>query len=488
VKKVWAIDLGASNGRLMVSGFDGKKLRLEEIHRFKNHPIHVTNHFYWDILGIVQEIKSGMTKSKQRGHKNIESLSIDTWGVDFGLISKTGELLGNPYCYRDPQTNESLKEIEKQISREELFNRTGVEPAVINTICQLIALKNRNPSLLEQAEFLLLTPNLVGYLLSGEKVNEYTISTTTSLYNVHQRDWDTSLMEDLNLPSRLMARIVQPGTMVGSIQNSVSQEVGFDSVRVIAGPGHDTACALAAFPIKNDKSAFMSCGTWILIGAETAKPIVNEKAFRWGFTNEGTADGKNRLLKNTMGLWLIQACRAIWSKDGKSVSYAEEKELIQKAKPFQRFIDPDHPAFFNPENMVEAIREYCVYTDQTPPETRGEFLRCILESLTLKYRLVIERLEALTGNWIEAIHMGGGGIQNEFLCQFTANATNRTVVAGPVEASSLGNALSQWIALGEVKDFAEGRQIVEQSFKVTTYQPHNQSEWQEAFSRFVHLL
>lgn len=488
MKKVWAIDLGASNGRLMVSSFDGKRLHLEELHRFTNHPIQATNHFYWDILRIYQEIKNGMLMGKQKGHTGIESLSIDTWGVDFGLISKTGEIIGNPYSYRDPHTNDSIKEIEKKFSKEELFYRTGVEPSPINTICQLMAIKNRNNGLLEQAETLLLTPNLVSYLFSGERVNEYTISTTTSLYNVHQRDWDRSLMEELHLPSRLMAPIVQPGTEIGMMQKSVSEEMGMDPVKVMAGPGHDTACALAALPIKDEKSAFMSCGTWILIGVETDRPIVSEKAFHWGFTNEGTADGKNRLLKNTMGLWLIQACRAIWSKDGKKLTYTEEKELIQQTKPFQSLIDPDHPSFFNPTNMVEAIRNYCLNTNQTPPETKGEILRCILESLTLKYRLVLERLEGLTERRIETIHMGGGGIQNEFLCQFTADATNRRVMAGPVEASAIGNALSQWISLGEIKDYQEGRQMVEESFQVTTYQPYNQSGWQEAYGRFVDLL
>lgn len=488
MKKVWAIDLGASNGRLMVSSFNGQRIDLEEIHRFSNQPIHVTNHFYWDILRIFQEIKNGMMKSRQNGHGAIESLSIDTWGVDFGLLSRKGELLGNPYSYRDPHTKDSIKEIEKKIPREELFYRTGVEPSAINTICQLVALQNQHEELLEQAETLLMTPNLIGYLLSGEMFNEYTISTTTSLFNVHEYDWDINLMKVLNLPTRLMARIVQSGTELGSTMDSINHEIGMKPVRVMAGPGHDTACAVAALPMKNNQSAFMSCGTWILIGVETDKPVVNENALKWGFTNEGTAEGKNRLLKNIMGLWLVQACRVIWSKQGKTVTYEEENFLIQRTKPFQRFIDPDDPAFFNPKNMVDAIRDFCIRTNQAPPTSPGEYLRSILESLALKYKWVIERLEMLTGNPIETIHMGGGGIQNEYLCQFTANATNRTVIAGPVEASSIGNALSQWIALGEIKDYTEGKAIVEQSFPVKTYQPVNQSEWEEAYGRFIHSI
>lgn len=488
MKNVWAFDLGASNGRLMVSQFDGNKLHLDEIHRFLNHPVQLTGHYYWDILRIYQEMKNGMIKSIQKGYKTIESLSIDTWGVDFGLISANGELLGNPYSYRDPHTNESLKEIVKRITKEELFNRTGVEPAAINTICQLAAIQEGNPDLLERADKLLLIPNLIGYLFSGEKVNEYTISTTTSLYNFHQRNWDFSLLERLMLPKHLMSNIVETGTIIGQTLDPINREVGVSPVKVVAGAGHDTACALAALPIKTDKSAFMSCGTWILMGVQVRKPIVTKEALEWGFTNEGTADGEYRLLKNTMGLWLIQECRKAWLKKGKRITYEEEAQLIQNSKPFQSLIDPDNPAFFNPENMPRQIKEYCVNRGQKVPETDGDFLRCILESLSLKYRWVIERLEQLTGKPIEVIHMGGGGIQNKFLCQFTANATNRRVIAGPVEASAIGNSLTQWIALGEIKDLKEGREIIEQSFLLVTYEPQNQDEWQEAFGRFLNLL
>ncbi|MDR4945141.1 rhamnulokinase [Neobacillus cucumis] len=488
MEKVWAFDLGASNGRLMVSGFDGKRFYLEEVHRFSNHPVHLTGHYYWDILRIFQEMKNGISKSIKNGHKLIESLSIDTWGVDFGLLSETGELLSNPYSYRDPQTNDSFKEIMDVIPREVLFTRTGVEPAAINTICQLYAIKKNNPVLIEKAKTLLLTPNLLSYFFSGVKANEYTISTTTSLFNVHERNWDSGLMARLNLPAKIMADIVMPGTILGPTLDSIQTEFGISPVKVIAGAGHDTACALAALPIKTGNSAFMSCGTWILMGVQVKDPIINEKSLEWGFTNEGTADGEFRLLKNIMGLWLIQACRSVWAKDGKLFTYEDEAELIKNAKPFTSFIDPDDPSFFNPENMPKQIRDFCIKSGQQPPETEGDFLRCILESLSLKYRWVLEKLETLTGNRIEVIHMGGGGIRNDLFCQFTANATNRPVVAGPVEASSIGNSLSQWIALGKIKDLKEGREIVENSFSVKHYQPQNQSEWQEAFGRFVRLV
>ncbi|WP_102275767.1 rhamnulokinase [Cytobacillus massiliigabonensis] len=488
MKSVWAFDLGASNGRLMISRFDGKKLLMEEIHRFTNQPVFLTGHYYWDILKIFQEMKNGMGKCILKGYKQIESLSIDTWGVDFGLLSASGELLGNPYSYRDQQSNNSLIEMYKTVPREELFYRTGIEPAAINTICQLYEIKNRNPDLIEKADTVLLTSNLLSYLFSGIKANEYTISTTTSLFNIHQRNWDTDLLRKLNLPSDLMADIIEPGTMLGPTMNSINAELGIPSVKVIAGAGHDTACALAALPIKTKNAAFMSCGTWILMGIQVKEPVITEKALEWGFTNEGTVNGEYRLLKNTMGLWLIQQCKLIWEKEGLSSTYEEEARLIEKTEAFQRLVDPDDPQFFNPVNMPKQIRDFCLNTNQMPPETIGDFLRCILESLSLKYRWVLEKIEYLTGQRIEVIHMGGGGIQNEFLCQFTANATNRTVVAGPIEASSIGNALSQWVALGEIKDFQEGREIIENSFPMKIYEPQNQLPWQEAYGHFKKLL
>ncbi|PLS03741.1 rhamnulokinase [Neobacillus cucumis] len=488
MNKVWAFDLGASNGRLMVSGFDGNRLFLEEVHRFPNHPVHVTGHYYWDILRTFQEMKAGIGKSIKKGHKSIESLSIDTWGVDFGLLSETGELLGNPYSYRDPHTKESLMELLSVIQKEVLYTRTGVEPAAINTICQLYAIKNNNSSLLERAKTLLLTPNLLSYFFSGVRANEYTISTTTSLFNIQERNWDSDLMERLNLRRDMMADIVMPGTILGPTLYTIQNEFSIGPVKVIAGAGHDTACALAALPIQTENSAFMSCGTWILMGVQVKKPVITEQALEWGFTNEGTADGEYRLLKNIMGMWLIQQCKSAWSKEGRIFTYEEEAQLIRDTASFTSLIDPDDSAFFNPNHMPEQIRNYCIRTGQEAPETPGEFLRCILVSLSLKYRWVLEKLEQLAGKSIETIHMGGGGIQNELFCQFTANATNRTVIAGPVEASAIGNSLTQWIALGKMKDLKEGREIVKNSFPVKVYEPQNQLEWQEAYGHFIKLL
>ncbi|MRH41067.1 rhamnulokinase [Aquibacillus halophilus] len=489
MKKVWAFDLGASNGRLMLTKFDGERLHLEEIHRFSNHPVFLTNHYYWDILRIFQEMKKGISKSLKMGHKDVESLAVDTWGVDFGLLSSSGELLGNPYSYRDNQTFQGMEGVLKKISKKDWFLRSGVEPSQINTICQLYAIKERQPDLLERAETLLMTPNLINYLFSGEKANEYTISTSTSMYNFGLKDWDKELLDMFDIPHKMMAPVVQPGTILGPTLASINKELSMDPVQVIAGAGHDTACALAALPIKQgEQAAFMSCGTWILLGVQVKEPVVTEDSLRWGFTNEGTMDGEYRLLKNSMGLWLIQQSKAIWEKEGSSISYQEEYELVRDTKPFQRFINPDTTDFLNPENMPKQIQQYCQDTGQTVPTTKGEFLRCILESLALKYRWVLERLEQLTGKSLEVIHMGGGGIQNEWLCQFTANATQRRVVAGPIEVSSIGNSIGQLIALGQIKDLAEAREIVERSFTTKVYEPENQPEWQTAYERFNELI
>lgn len=488
MNRVWAFDLGASNGRLMVSEFDGEKIYLEEIHRFSNHPVHLTGHYYWDILRIFQEMKKGMEKSIHKGYRSIEGMSVDTWGVDFGLISDTGELVGNPYSYRDYRSQDSLREIEKVIPQKTLFARTGVQPAAINTICQLYTMKNNHPELLDRAKTLLLTPNLINYFFSGVKASEYTISSTTSLLNIQNRNWDMELVKKLELSAEMFPDIVMPGTILGPIRASIQHECGTGPVQVISGAGHDTACAYAALPIKLDHSVFMSCGTWTLIGVQVKAPVICDEALEWGLTNEGTADGEVRLLKNMMGMWLIQECRAAWAKEGMHFTYEEEGRLIRNAAAFTSLIDPDDPSFFNPVHMPTQIRNFCINTGQQPPEKPGEYLHSILVSLSLKCRWIVEKLEHLTGRQIGTIHMGGGGIQNELFCQFIANAANRPVVAGPVEASAIGNALTQWIALGEIKNLTEGREMVRNSFPLKIYEPQHLFEWQEAYGRFIDLL
>ncbi|KHF41665.1 rhamnulokinase [Halalkalibacter okhensis] len=485
MKKVWAFDLGASNGRLMLSSFDGRYLEIEEIHRFPNKPIQLTDRYYWDILHIFQEMKVGITKSLQKGHTDVVSLAVDTWGVDFGLLSSSGELLSNPYSYRDPLHSEGMEGILEKITREELYSRSGIEPSSINTICQLYGMKIRRPDLIEQADTLLFTPNLINYFFSGVKANEFTISTTSQLYHFKNKNWDFELLEKLNIPAKMFNEITKPGTILGSTLESINKELRMNPVKVINVAGHDTASALAALPMDNPNAAFMSCGTWVLMGVKVQEPIASNQALSWGFTNEGTIDQEYRLQKNNMGLWLMQQCKTVWERDGDSLSYEEESVLIKKARPFTSFINPDDPTFLHPKNMPAQIQEYCRRTGQKPPETKGEILRCILESLTLKYRWVLEKLEHLTGTSIEEINMGGGGIQNQILCQFTANATKKKVQAGPIEASAIGNSLGQLLALGEIANIQEAREIVRRSFSTKVYEPKDQLTWDQAYERFL---
>ncbi|WP_058308539.1 rhamnulokinase [Gracilibacillus massiliensis] len=488
MKNVLAFDIGASNGRLMLNSFDGEKMYLKEIYRFPNQPVHVTGNYYWDILNLFSEMKKAMQSSIQQGHTKVESMGIDTWGVDFGLLSKTGELLANPYSYRNPQNAKGMEDALKKVTSEELFTLTGVETASINTIFQLYTIKQLNPELLERAETLLLTPNLLAYFFSGVKRNEFTISSTTQMLAAGKKEWESSILDRLDISSDLLAPITNPLTIAGDTLPEINKELQMDPVKVVHVAGHDTANALAALPLEDDQSVFMSCGTWVLIGVPVGQPVTASNAMNWGFTNEGTMEGKYRLQKNNMGMWLLQQCRVIWEREGIETNFEEENNLFEKAEPFRSFINPDDSRFFNPDNMVSEIQKYCQETSQPIPESRGEIIRCILESLALKYYWVINRLESLTGVNLKRIHMGGGAIRNKILCQLTANATNREVIAGPIEASSIGNAIGQWIALGEIKNIKEARDIVNRSFSVQHYEPTNRSGWKEAYERFVQYI
>ncbi|MCK0470496.1 rhamnulokinase family protein [Halalkalibacter sp. APA_J-10(15)] len=488
MKGVWAFDIGASNGRLMLSRFDGERLFLEEEYRFVNEPISLMNHLYWDVLNIVREIKAAMLIGLKRNHMELASVGIDTWGVDFGLISKTGELLANPYCYRDPQNDQAMEQVLTRIPEKELFQLTGVTSSPINTLFQLYALSNSNPALIEQSESLLLTPNLLTYFLTGEKQNEYTISSTTQLLSVTDQDWSKGLLQEIGCSHEILAPVVKPCTTSGYTLPSINGELQMNRLKVVNVGGHDTASALAALPIEKEGSAFMSCGTWILIGVPVKKPVTSDEARKNGFTNEGTIDGGYRLQKNLMGMWFLQQCRTIWKRQGVEFNYAEEKKLMMEADPFRSFIDPDHHRFFNPEHMIAEIKRYCQETNQPIPHTPAEILRCILESLVLKYRFVMDQLERVIHKRFSTVHMGGGVIQNELFCQFVANATNREVIVGPVEASSIGNAIAQWIALGEIGNLQEARSIVKRSFDVKHYQPAVEEGWQTAYESFKTLI
>lgn len=486
---ILAFDLGAGSGRAFSGHVDGGLIKAEEIHRFPNQPVQAGRHLYWDILRLFHEIKQGILKAKNDCGR-ISCIGIDSWAVDFGLLDQNGELLGNPYHYRDPHTDGIMEEVLDVLGKEEIFSHTGIQLLPFNTMYQLYALKKANPSLLERAETLLMIPDLLRYFLTGEKKSEFTNATTTQLFNPNTSDWDWELISLLGLPAAIFPKdILKPGGEAGRLMPSVCGELGVPAAPVIAVGEHDTASAVVGIPAETKEFAYFICGTWSLIGTELDEPLMTQQALDWNFTNEGGVGGTYRLLKNIMGLWIFQRCQADWEKDGKRYTSGELVKLAGQADGFRSWIDPDHGMFLNPVNMPEAIKDFCRKTDQNVPETPGAIVRCVLESLAFKYRFILERIEALTGKEYEGLHMAGGGIRNELLCQYTANVLARKVWAGPAEASVIGNIAVQAIALGMFWDVWDARQAIKRSFSQKTYAPKDTAAWEKAYRHFTeHIL
>lgn len=481
--KMLAFDFGASSGRAILGILEDGKIRLEEIHRFSNDPVEVRGSMHWDTLRLFHEIKQGILKCANGGHRDISSIAVDTWGVDFGLLDADGNMLSNPYHYRDSRTDGIVAEVLKLVPEEELYSRTGIELMKINTIFQLYSLKLRKPAALNGAETMLMTPDLFNYFLTGEKVTEYSIASTTQLVDAAKRDWSWEIIDRLGLPEKLFTKIVPSGTIIGRLSPELADELGIGRIPVIAAAGHDTQAAIASVPAEEKDYVFISCGTWSLVGMEADSPVIGPDSRKAAFTNEGGADNKISFMKNIMGLWLIQECRRQWEREGIKYSYSELEKLGNDAQPFVSFIDPAHESFIAPGDMPGRIRQYCRSTGQPVPESTGEVVRCIMQSLALKYRATVDKLEELTGKSIKVIHMVGGGIKDKTLCSFTAGATGRTVVAGPVEATSAGNLMLQAIAMGYVGGLQEARRIVAGSFPVEVYEPGNVEKWDEAYKK-----
>lgn len=476
MKTVLAYDLGASSGRLVGQGYDGKRLEMTEIHRFTNKPVYENGHYYWDYDHLIRELNAGINKISSQA----ESLGIDTWGVDFGLLQQTGILVSKPFSYRDTYTEPYVQQATNSIPAYELFQQTGNEISPINTLFQLIAIQKHYPHYLEKTAQILMTPNLLMYALSGVTMNEFTISSTSQLVNANKQ-WDEQIQNtffDKTLP---FAPIEMPHQIVGNL-------IANKNIKMALVPGHDTACALSALPIQKANSIFISIGTWGLIGKEMQGLITTIEAFQKGFTNEGTSEGHYRFQKNAMGFWILQKLREEWKQQGLHFTYEQEIHEVTKANPFQTLFDPDDAVFFNPTSMTEAIKGYCSKTNQQAPETPGAQIRCFIESLALKYAHTINQIEKITNSNTSEIYIGGGGTQNAMLCQFIANATQKTVFTGPAEASSIGNGLSQLRALGEIHTIEEGRQLVANSFNMMEYEPQQTSEWQAATEEFQQLL
>ena len=487
-----ALDLGAESGRAMLGQFDGGRLSLSEVHRFTNGPVRVPDssgqgtRLHWDILHLWSEILHGLGLASQRAV--LAGMGLDTWGVDFGLLDKQGVLIGNPYHYRDDRTDGMMDEAFKRVPREEIFAQTGIQFMQLNSLYQLLSMVIRRSTALENAHTFLTMPDLFNYWLTGRKVCEFTNATTTQCYNPLRKDWAKPLLERLGIPTRIFPEIVPPGTQLGPISAAVAEAEGITSIPVIAPACHDTGSAVAAVPVQNPNHIWISSGTWSLIGTTISEPLINPQSLDFNLTNEGGVNGTFRLLKNVTGLWLVQECRRTWALQGQEYSYDELTALAEQAAPLQAFVDPDAGDFLKPGDMPARMRSFCARTGQPVPESPGALVRCALESLALKYRWVLERLEALLGRHMEVIHIVGGGTKNRLLNQLTAHATGRPVISGPVEATAIGNLLMQGIALGEIASADEAREIVCRSFEVETFEPGQEGDWDEAYGRLLSIM
>lgn len=481
-----AYDLGAGSGRALLGHLNDRGMETVEIHRFKNEPVKVGDRMHWDILRLHHEVLEGLNLVKQKGEQP-ESLGIDSWGVDFGLLGRNGELLGNPYHYRDVQFNGMMDQVRKELTSQRIFERTGIQFLSFNTLYQLATLQRSGSPHLNEAERFLMIPDLLRYFLTGEAVNEFTNATTTQLYNPSTGNWDRELLAHIEISENLFGEAVMPGTRVGQLRSSIRNELGLSAIPVIAVAEHDTGSAVVAVPASERSFAYLSCGTWSLMGTEIDHPAISSESLALNFTNEGGAGGTFRLLKNIMGLWILQESMREWERQGQGISYAELLTKAELATPFASLFDPDDELFMPAGDMISRIRQYCRNTGQTEPQDQGAIARSILESLALKYRRVLEWTEQLSRQSFNGLHMVGGGIQNRLLCQWTANSIGKPVWAGPAEGSAIGNMAVQWMASGDFKDIWEARKVIRDSFPVTEYEPQDKPIWEEAYGRFLRM-
>ncbi|HNT78843.1 MAG TPA: rhamnulokinase [Anaerolineae bacterium] len=480
-----AVDLGAESGRVVAGQFDGQRIGLEEVHRFPNGPVAVQGHLHWDVLRLWADIKAGLAKAAQTYGDRVAGIGLDTWGVDFGLLDAHDELLGNPYHYRDRRTDGIMERAFQIVPRAEIFERTGIQFIQLNSLYQLLAMAEAQSPQLAAAQTFLMMPDLFNFWLTGRKVNEFSEATTSQCYDPRAGTWAYGLLEKLGIPTRLFGEIVPPGTVLGTLLPALAAETGLPEVPVIAPATHDTGSAVAAVPMDPANALYLSSGTWSLMGVESQVPIINAAMLAYNLTNEGGVDGTFRLLKNIMGLWLVQECRREWQRAGATYDYAALTQMAADAPAFGPLVYPGNDRFLAPGDMTPRIQAFCRETGQAAPETKGAILRCALESLALEYRWVAEKLDELTGKRLATIHIIGGGSQNELLNQFAADATGRAVVAGPVEATALGNILVQAIALGHIGSIAEGRQVIPRSFALKTFEPRDMAAWDAAYQRYL---
>lgn len=483
-----AIDLGAGSGRVIAGETDLKDLRLQEIHRFDNPGTDLPGGSHWNILGLFRHIQDGLRVAAERYGKRIVSIGIDTWGCDFGLLDTHGRLLGLPHQYRDPRHEGMPERMHGLMPEVEIYRHTGITTNFYNSSLHLLAEQTLPSPALESAETLLFIPDLLSYWLCGHRAVERTVASTSQLLDPATGEWAWPVIDALNLPRRIFGRIVEPGTILGPLRDEVAAFTGLHGVPVVATASHDTAAAVAGIPMEGQDQLWLSSGTWSIMGLETPAPILTDAAFAARACNELGVERSVRFLKNIAGLWLIQECRRQWQLDGENLSYAELALLADEAESHTAFIDPDDPVFAAPGDMPAKIQDFCRRTGQPVPETKGRILRVATESLALKYRVVLERFEALSGKRFNRLHAGGGGIQNAALAQATADAANLEVIAGPVEATSCGNIVVQMVATGHLPDLAAGRRLIRDSFEFKTYAPRQPEAWSAACVRFKSML
>jgi len=482
IKAYLAFDLGAENGRAVLGYLHSGVLRIEEVHRFPNEPVEYGGSLHWDVARLWLEMRKALSGLKET---RLEGIGVDTWGVDYALLGERGELLQNPYHYRDVRTHGVMDEVFRIIPKEEIYRMTGIQFMPINTLYQLFAGKKNTPGILNAAQRLITIPDLFNYWLTGNAVCEFTNATTTQMVDPRTRTWATDLIDRLQLPSRLLAPIVEPGSLLGELRPELAGGSALAGTNVIAPACHDTGSAIAAISAR-EGTAFLSSGTWSLLGTEIDAPVINDEALRLNFTNEGGVNGTTRLLKNIMGLWMLRRCRQSWAEQGWGweCDYWELMELASLEKPFQHLVDPDDESFLRPDNMGDAIDTYCRKTQQPVPASPGAYVRTILESLAMKYRFVVRNLERLIDRPIEQIRVIGGGSRNRLLNQFTSDATGRRVLAGPAEATALGNIAVQILARGDATSLEEVRAIVDRSFPAEVFEPSDTDPWNKQAERF----
>jgi rhamnulokinase len=482
-----AVDLGAQSGRVAVGRFDGERLGVTEVHRFANVPVRTRDTLNWDILRVYRDVLDGL-RGAAREAGRVDSVAVDSWGVDFALIDSQGRLAQNPVHYRDVRRAKAMDGVLARIPARELYDRTGIQLMPINTVFELGAMAAEGDPALDAAATMLLVPDLLHYWFCGASTSEFTNATTTQCYDPHAGGWAMDLLERLDVPTRLLPDVVQPGTRLAPLSHAVAEETRLRDAEVVAVATHDTGSAVAAVPFRQPGSIFISAGTWSLVGIEVKAPVITDAAFAANLTNEGGVGGTFRLLRNVTGLWLVHECRRIWAQEGREHSFDQLVALAKDAAPLRSLIDPNDAAFTDPGDMPARVRAFCAHSGQPEPVEPGAVVRCILESLALKHAQTIDVLTAVTGASPREIHIVGGGARNELLCRWTADAAGLPVLAGPEEATLLGNLLVQAMALGEISSLDEGRAVVGASMVPTAYEPQESSQWQEAKERFAEAV